>query len=304
MEQAGTDIVLTEAAGALSADQDLDALLEHVATLAAGPLGYGGASVYLFSEEDGSLREAASAGSPPPDRSDFFIDDMAQTSPSARAARQLAAVVDGDARAVPLIVASEGNALAGVLEARGEPASPSAAAALVALADLAAVAIERARLRSALDERSEWYERLSEIDAVTGLANRRTLTRALELEVMRASRQSTALEVVLFDIVGFRGIVDRLGRGGADDVLRRLATLLAGNIRLIDTVGRYGTDQFVVLAPGATGTALERRIIAAAAGSDGEPIPLRAGRASYPEDGKSGDELLLAAERRLREKDD
>lgn len=298
-----TDTALIEAAEALSTDEDLDALLAHVATLATGPLGYRAAVVYLFSEADGNLRPAATAGDPASVSEAIPVDDKTNTSPSARAARELASVAQGAVIAVPVVVASEGNALAGVLEAHGDPSSPVAPQALVALADLAAVAIERSRLRSALDERSEWYERLSEIDAVTGLANRRTLTRALELECMRASRQKTALEVVLFDVVGFRGIIERSGRAGGDEVLRRVAHLLAGNIRVIDTVGRYGPDEFVVLAPGATGSALEERIVAAAAEPEGVAgsVGLRAGRAVYPDDGTTADELLVAAERHLRE---
>ena len=296
-----TDTALIEAAGALSTDEDLDALLEHVATLAAA-LGYRATTVHLYSEADGSLRVAASAGEAASTPEALLIDDPSVTAVSARAARELATVNEGTTIAVPLVVASEGNALAGVLEAHGEPSSPGAPQALVALADLAAVAVERSRLRSALDERSEWYERLSEIDAVTGLANRRTLTRALELECMRSSRQKTDLEVVLFDVVDFRGLVERAGRAAGDEVLRRVANLLAGNVRLIDTVGRYGADEFLVLAPGATGSALEHRIVAAAAETNGDvgPIGLRAGRAAYPVDGTTADELLLAAERRLR----
>jgi diguanylate cyclase (GGDEF)-like protein len=298
-----TDTALIEAAEALSTDEDLDALLRHVASLATASLGFEAATLYLYSEADGRLRVAATAGGSASDATELAIDDPSDTRASVRAARALETVAEGDTHAVPLVVASEGNAIAGVLEARGAPGSPGASQSLVALAELAAVAVERSRLRSALDERSEWYERLSEIDAVTGLANRRTLTRALELECMRASRQKTALEVVVFDIVGFAGIVERAGRAGGDEVLRRVARLLASNVRLIDTVGRYGADEFVVLAPGATGTALEQRIVGAAASPDGdaEPIGLRAGRAVYPDDGTTADELLVAAERHLRE---
>ena len=121
---------------------------------------------------------------------------------AARAARERRVVTEGDRRAVPLLLGVEGGVLAGVLEARGGRDAAASAEALTALADLAAVAVERNRLHSALDERSEWFERLAEIDPLTGVANRRTLERAIELELVRAARQNTTVAVVLFELVG------------------------------------------------------------------------------------------------------
>lgn len=299
MEEPGTETALVEAARTLSGEEDVDAMLRRVVTLATSALGYDGAVVYLFDQEGGTLEAVASAGDVP-----AGSGLVAHGDPAARAARERRTVEAGDRRAVPLLLEHEGGTLAGVLEARGRPHEPRAADALAALADLAAVAVERSRLQGALDERSEWFERLSEIDALTGLANKRTLVRALDLELLRAQRQNTALGVVCFDIEGFGAMSERLGRAAADEVLRRVASLLVGNVRLIDTVARYGVDEFVVLAPGAVGPALEQRIVAAAATEtldDGTSLALRSGRAVYPNDGTGADELLVAAERRLRE---
>jgi len=299
MKELGTDGALVEAAHTLSGEDDVDAMLERVVALATGPLGYDGAVVYLFDQEHGALEAAAMAGT-----AGETTVSVAHGDPAARAARERRMVESADRRAVPLLLESEGGTLAGVLEARGAPREPRAADALVALADLAAVAIERSRLQGALDERSEWFERLSEVDPLTGLANKRTLVRALELELLRANRQSTTIAVVFFDIAGFGPLTGRVGRAAGDDVLRRVASLLVGNVRLIDTVARYGVDEFVVLAPGAVGPALEQRIIAAASAEtldDDTPLTLRAGRAVYPNDGTGADELLVTAERRLRE---
>jgi diguanylate cyclase (GGDEF)-like protein len=229
--------------------------------------------------------------------------NLAADEPAARAARERRVVQEAGTLAVPLLLGTEGGVLAGVLEARGARATSGSAEALTALADLAAVAVERTRLHSALDERSEWFERLSEIDPLTGLANRRTLERAIELDLMRATRQNTPLAIVIFDLVGASELNERLGHAAVDDALRRIAALLTENVRLIDTVARTGSDEFVVLAPGATGPALAHRIVAAVQAehlSDGTPLRLATGRAVFPDDGGTAEELLKAAEASLR----
>jgi diguanylate cyclase (GGDEF)-like protein len=303
VEHPGPEAALVEAAHTLSGDDDVDAMLARVVALATGPLGFHGAVVYLFDMEHGTLDPAATAGS----AADAPPAGVSHGDPAARAARERRTIETADRRAVPLLLESEGGTLAGVLEGWGAPHEPSAANALSALADLAAVAIERSRLQGALDERSEWFERLSEVDPLTGLANKRTLVRAAELELLRANRLNTTVGIILFRIADFGPLNERLGRAAGDDALRRVASVLVGNVRLIDTVARYGVDEFVVLGPGAVGPALEERLIAAAATetmADGTPLTLRAGRAVYPNDGASADELLVAAERRLRERTD
>jgi diguanylate cyclase (GGDEF)-like protein len=297
-----------EAAQALSGEEDLDALLEHVATLATTSLGYDSAVVYLVDDDAQLLEPAATAGAMARDGGEQTGENagqmnMAADEPAARAARERRVVQEAGTLAVPLLLGTEGGVLAGVLEARGARATSGSAEALTALADLAAVAVERTRLHSALDERSEWFERLSEIDPLTGLANRRTLERAIELDLMRATRQNTPLAIVIFDLVGASELNERLGHAAVDDALRRIAALLTENVRLIDTVARTGSDEFVVLAPGATGPALAHRIVAAVQAehlSDGTPLRLATGRAVFPDDGGTAEELLKAAEASLR----
>jgi diguanylate cyclase (GGDEF)-like protein len=298
---ARSDGAIVEAAQALSAEEDLDALLERVTALATGPLGYDSAIVYLADDDGRMLEPVASAGTNATVLGD--ITTASRDTAAGRAALERRVVTERDRRAVPLLLGAEGGILAGVLEARGPGANEGSAEALDALAGLAAVAVERDRLHSALDERSEWFERLSEIDPLTGVANRRTLERAIELELMRATRQGTTVAVVIFDLVGTRELMERLGRAAVDDGLRRIATLLTENVRLIDTVARYGPDEFVVLAPGATGPALAHRILAAAEAQrldDGTLLRLRAGRAVFPDDAGTAADLLAKAERELR----
>ena len=163
---------------------------------------------------------------------------------------------------------------------------------------MAAAIVERGLLTATAHARAEWRERLSQIDPLTGLANRRTFDRIGELEVARALRQETPLAVVVVDVDGYRTGRDAWGRAAGDDVLRRVAAAIGDGVRLVDTVGRMGDDEFVVLAPGNGGDVVARRIVEAVADLepvDGWQIRVSAGVAHVPGDGATLDELMEAA---------
>jgi diguanylate cyclase (GGDEF)-like protein len=147
-------------------------------------------------------------------------------------------------------------------------------------------------------ERSEWFERMAHTDPLTGLANQRTFARILELELARAARQGSELSIAMFDVDGLTEINSRLGHEAGDDVLRAVASVLAESVRLVDTVARHGGDEFVLIAPGAAGATVARRVLngVAALGDDADSgISVSAGIASFPADGVGADELLAAA---------
>ena len=123
-----------------------------------------------------------------------------------------------------------------------------------------AVAVDRARLASMIQERSEWFERMAHTDPLTGLANQRTFARILELELARAADR-TARSDRFFDIDGFGATNAALGHEAGDDVLRAVASVLAESVRLVDTVARYGGDEFVLIAPGAAGAPVAQRVL-------------------------------------------
>jgi diguanylate cyclase (GGDEF)-like protein len=223
----------------------------------------------------------------------------------------LSAIRPGLAAVYAPLVAEDGTGgleIEGVLAA-GIEASAADRAGVIALveaiADLCAAAVRQSRLERALGERSDWVERVAQTDALTGLANRRTFDRVMELELARAARQGTPLSVAVFDVDGLDEIARTHGMTNADDVLRRVASTIADTVRLVDTIARYGADEFALVAPGAAGRTVAQRVLdevaqlAPVAGTD--RVTLSAGVARFPDDGATAQELLAAAGAALRE---
>lgn len=208
----------------------------------------------------------------------------------------------GTAADLPLVVARGGiEACVGVLTVawtgRHEVGTDEEAL-LVAVADLAAAAIDHFRSTSLAAERAEWFERMAHTDPLTGLANTRTLNRVLELEVARAQRQGSEVSVSVLDVDGFTALNAAAGSRTGDRVLREVAAVLAESVRLVDTVARTGGDEFVLVAPGSAGVTVARRIqdgITRLGGVDGHPISISAGVARFPIDGTDAESLIAAA---------
>jgi diguanylate cyclase (GGDEF)-like protein len=204
---------------------------------------------------------------------------------------------------LPLVVAAGGGVedCVGVLTLGwpGEHAvSTTEETLLVGIADLTATAMAMFRLSSLVTERAEWYERVSHTDALTGLANARTVRRVLELEVARAQRQGSDVSVAVFDVDDFTRLNADAGSRAGDLVLRQVASILAESVRLVDTIGRVGADEFVLVAPGSAGVTVARRIIDGITKLDpveGYAVSVSAGVARFPADGTDADTLLAAA---------
>jgi diguanylate cyclase (GGDEF)-like protein len=107
-----------------------------------------------------------------------------------------------------------------------------------ALANQAAQAIQRDRLEETL-------RRLAMLDELTGLPNRRLLER--ELKETRAPG-GAALAVLFIDLDGFKAVNDTLGHGSGDTLLAEVAQRLRDVVREGELVGRFGGDEFVVVA--------------------------------------------------------
>ena len=99
-------------------------------------------------------------------------------------------------------------------------------------------------------QRHRTVEQQALVDGLTGLANRRLCTAALEKELARAERFGEPLALVLADIDDFKDINDRWGHPTGDEVLKAFAETLQASVREIDLAGRWGGEEFALLLPG------------------------------------------------------
>lgn len=90
---------------------------------------------------------------------------------------------------------------------------------------------------------------LATSDQLTGLANRRSLTESLDHEIERQKRYNKVFSVIMADIDYFKSINDRYGHLAGDSVLSQIAGILAGHVRAVDTVGRWGGEEFLIICP-------------------------------------------------------
>lgn len=86
-------------------------------------------------------------------------------------------------------------------------------------------------------------------DALTGLFNRRHLQNVLADERRRAERYGHPLSVIMLDVDGFKSYNDTYGHVQGDVLLKTLAGILQGSVRAVDSVGRFGGEEFVVVLP-------------------------------------------------------
>lgn len=127
------------------------------------------------------------------------------------------------------------------------------------------------RLQDELRIRNAELEAASRTDPLTGLPNRRHLQEQLVAAGSAAKRRGENMAVLMVDVDHFKAVNDRLGHAGGDHVLRRVALALASACRAEDVAGRWGGEEFLVVAPttdeeGAAALAERIRALTAAEG--------------------------------------
>jgi diguanylate cyclase (GGDEF)-like protein len=104
-------------------------------------------------------------------------------------------------------------------------------------------------LQDELRERNAELDEMSRVDVLTGLANRRHLQEHLVAAVSAAQHQGSPLAVLMLDVDRFKSINDTRGHEVGDQVLMGIAARLAAACRAEDIAGRWGGEEFLVVAP-------------------------------------------------------
>jgi diguanylate cyclase (GGDEF)-like protein len=128
----------------------------------------------------------------------------------------------------------------------------AAACALLAAAwnyRMHTLSVHKRELERQLKERQVLLERATR-DALTGLWNRTAILEILAREIESARQFSTPLAVVLIDVDHFKRINDTYGHLCGDEVLRALSTQVSARVRVTDSLGRYGGEEFLLVVPG------------------------------------------------------
>ena len=166
---------------------------------------------------------------------------------------------------------------------------------------------------SGADAEAKYHEeiyRMTIVDGLTQIHNKRYLYEALEREVIRARRHERDLSLVMFDIDFFKRINDQYGHLAGDYVLRELAKVVQGRIRRDEVFARYGGEEFVIVLPetpleGATALAenLRARCAENSFVFQGERIPvtISIGCALLDPDDKTATDLIQRADEKLYE---
>ncbi|MBW4935122.1 sensor domain-containing diguanylate cyclase [Marinobacter sp. F4206] len=163
-----------------------------------------------------------------------------------------------------------------------------------------------------ISDRKALENELSELatrDPLTGLLNRRELTRLMEEELERAKRYQRTMALLWIDFDHFKDVNDTYGHAAGDSVLKAVSRLLLDSVRAVDSVGRFGGEEFVIVLPEMevaeareTADRLRRQV-----GSlpqplgDGRTVPLTisVGVAVYPSHGLTAAALCAAADKAM-----
>lgn len=213
-------------------------------------------------------------------------------------------VTRGSMISAPLVVKGRLVGILNLHKKQVDAFSSSEQKLVQAIANQTAIAIDNAQL-------IEKSRDMSNIDELTGLANRRHFQDILKREVAQARRFSSVFSIIMCDVDGFKTHISTLGRMQSDALLRLTGQFLLKNTRGIDLVCRFGNDQFIILLPktskqGAVAAAEKLRSATQKEDFSKEismespfNITLSFGVTEFPGDSKNIYELLNLADRSL-----
>jgi two-component system, cell cycle response regulator len=166
---------------------------------------------------------------------------------------------------------------------------------------------------SGLDAEAKYHEeiyKMTIVDGLTQIHNKRYLFEALDKELIRARRYERELSLIIFDIDFFKRINDQFGHLAGDYVLRELARVVQDRIRRDEVFARYGGEEFVIVLPetGMSGALALAENLRQRVGSHGFvfqgeriPVTISMGCAQLVKDDKAAADLIQRADEKLYE---
>ena len=169
----------------------------------------------------------------------------------------------------------------------------------------AATALSNLRLLQTMKQQAN-------VDELTGLYNRRFLEDYARKLLAMASRKNTPASLIMMDLDHFKSFNDLHGHEIGDRILRHFAKTMSLTMRETNLAARYGGEEFVVLLPDTSTSAcmlvaerirhaVERMVVPSGTDKPLPKITVSLGIASYPEHGRTLEELLSASDKALYE---
>ncbi|WP_373049044.1 sensor domain-containing diguanylate cyclase [Vulgatibacter sp.] len=290
----------------LNSTLELGELLGRLSELVATTLGFDGFAVLLVDETQGDLLVRTVYGVLPErfasgDRQPIGAGPAGDAVATGELVLQRSVEVGGEDGSLLAVPMQHKDQVVGALlfaRRRIDGFAPEDLKLLGSIAGQAALAIANARLY-------EQMVALSITDALTGAYNRRHLFAHLEMELRRAERYGDAVTVAMIDIDHFKQLNDTYGHATGDRVLQEVAAALRRKVRRVDTVARFGGEEFAVILPRLPASeAVEvaekiRLAIHEVAVPGGGSVAASVGVATFPADGGDAIAILDAADSAL-----
>ncbi len=167
--------------------------------------------------------------------------------------------------------------------------------------------IAAAAIKSALKHAETRSHALT--DPMTGLPNSRSLQIEFDKEVTRASRTGSNFQLMVLDLDGFKSVNDTYGHLVGDTMLKSIGQVIQSELREYDFLARYGGDEFVAIIPETDSDGVRqlcRRIETAVSGyalpideHRAASVGVSLGAASFPQNGETFDQLVVAADKAM-----
>src|SRR5665647_2929693 len=145
-------------------------------------------------------------------------------------------------------------------------------------------------------------EKLSRVDPLTGLYNRRYFSEVAGAEIERAKRYGRPLSLSFIDLDNFKTVNDTFGHEMGDEVLTTMAGIFRDELRSTDIVGRFGGDEFAIMLPEAGAAASVAAMsklkdgVGSAMSSSGWPVTMSLGLVTYEDAPPDLEEIVKEAD--------